>query len=133
MKSLVCVKCTSEFSAGQFITSLCPILGETHAQIFLRMCPRHEQSPQGKALKVSFIGPEPFVTYNPVGGSDFLVIKLLAKKFGFLPKFVPELSMDAVISNGTLYGMVYKVGETCLFIAAFLFNIISRFQPNKVK
>ena len=88
VKSPVCVLCISEFSAGQLITSLCPILGETHAQIFHGMCPRHAQSLQGKELKISFIGPEPFVTYNPVGGSDFLVIKLLAKKFGFLPKLL---------------------------------------------
>ena len=122
VKSPVCVLCISEFSAGQLITSLCPILGETHAQIFHGMCPRNAQSLQGKELKVSFIGPEPFVTYNPVGGSDFLVIKLLAKKFGFFPQFVPEISMDVVKSNGTSYGMVYKVGETYLFITTFLFQ-----------
>ena len=88
------------------------MLGKEHAQIFYGLCPRHVQSPYGKELKISFIGPEPFVTYNPIGGSDFLIIKLLAKKFGFLPKFVPEISFDTVKSNGTSHGMAYKVCDT---------------------
>ena len=108
-------------SDGQLLTTLCPILGETHAQIFYEPCPRHAQSPRGKELKISFIGPEPFITYNPIGGSDFLIVKLLAKKFGFIPQFVPEKSMDAVKSNGTSYGMVYKVGGAYFGYLAFIF------------
>ena len=47
------------------------------------------QNPVGKKLRVSFSGTKPYVQLNPVGGSDFNVIDLLAKKFGFLPIFMP--------------------------------------------
>ena len=82
--------------------------------MFNGLCPRYTQNIRDKEIMVSFIGPKPFITYNPVGGSDFLVIKLLAKKFGFIPKFVPERTFDTVISNGKSYGMVYKVGGNFL-------------------
>ena len=52
---------------------------------------------------------KPFISYNPVGGSDFLVVKILAKKFGFSPKFIPEKSYDIVRNNSTTYGMLYRV------------------------
>ena len=86
---------------GQFITSLCPVLGRRYAQVFNGECPVNIQSPHGKLLNISFIGPEPFITYNPVGGSDFLIINLLANKFQFIPNFIPEKSFDAIESNGT--------------------------------
>ena len=98
------------------------MLGKEHAQILYGLCPRHVQSPYGKELNISFIGPEPFVTYNPIGGSDFLIISLPAKKFGFFPKFVPETSYDVVKSNGTSSGMVYKVCETSFGHVSISFN-----------
>ena len=65
-------------------------------------------------LNVSFIGTIPFITYNPIGGSDILLIQLLAEKFGFIPKFVQEKAKNMVKSNGNNYGMVYTVSETFL-------------------
>ena len=82
--------------------------------MFNGLCPRYTQNIRGKELTVSFIGPKPFITYNPIGGSEFLVMKLLAKKFEFIPKFVPEKTFDTVVSNGTSYGMVYKVSHVFL-------------------
>ena len=86
-------------------------MGKRYAQIFDRACPKDLQNPHGKELNVSFIGTPPFITYKPVGGSDFLLIQLLAQKFRFVPKFVPEKAKVMVKSNGTNYGMAYAVSE----------------------
>ena len=55
------------------------------------------QEPFGKTLTISFIGASPFVIYNPLipylGGSDILVTNILARKFGFIPKFNPAKSI----------------------------------------
>ena len=90
-------------------TSLCPTLGKKNAEPYNGKCPKHLQSTNGKELKISFIGTKPYIFYNPVGGSDFLVVKILAKKFRFSPKFIPERSYDMVRNNGTTYGMLYRV------------------------
>ena len=82
--------------------------------MFNRACPKGLQNPHGKELNISFIGPPPFVTYKPVGGSDFLLIQLLAEKFRFIPKFVQEKAKNMVKSNGTNYGMVNTVSEIML-------------------
>ena len=70
------------------------------------------QNPAGKSIKISFIGPPPHITYNPIGGSDFLIIRLLADKLNFMPKFVPELSYDIMNINGRMVGMANAVGNT---------------------
>ena len=104
-----------ELSFGSFAdekskeTSLCPILGETHAVSYNGTCPNHLQNPSGKELKISFIGFIPYIAYNPVGGSDILVVSILAKKFGFLPKFIPARSFDTITTNATTYGMLHRV------------------------
>ena len=90
-------------------TSLCPTLGKTNAEPYSGQCPKHLQSPYGKELRISFIGSKPYISYDPVGGSDFLVVETLAKKFTFSPKFIPERSYDMVRNNGTTYGMLYQV------------------------
>ena len=90
-------------------TFLCPTLGKTHAVLHNRLCPKELENPYGKELKISFIGQSPFISYSPVGGSDVLVVNMLAEKFKFIPKFIPERSYDRVISNGTTSGMLYRV------------------------
>ena len=72
--------------------ALCPVLGQKYPQFHRGGCPvgLGLQNPMGKKLQVSFSGSKPYVQFDPVGGSDFDVIDLLAKKFGFLPIFVPE-------------------------------------------
>ena len=92
-------------------TSLCPTLEKTHAVPYIGPCPKHLGNPYGKELKISFIGFEPYISYNPVGGSDFQVVKILAKKFRFSPKFIPERSYDIVKNNSTTYGMMYRVSK----------------------
>ena len=65
-----------------------------HAEEFKGSCPSHLQEPFGKTLKVSFTGMPPYIigfldNSKPLGGSDILVTKILAKKFSFIPKFIP--------------------------------------------
>ena len=67
------------------------------------------QKPQGKELKVSFIGITPFIKYGPVGGSEFLLVNILAEKYNFFPKYIPEKRVDMVQKNGTFHGMFYRV------------------------
>ena len=100
---------------GQFTTtSMCPVMGKQHAVPNPGgLCPWIYNHPLGKQLPVSFIGPEPYIKYPPkwptIGGSEFGVVKILAQKFRFLPKFLPEKSFDIVKTNTTTSGMLYSV------------------------
>ena len=71
------------------------------------------QKPANKVLPIFFIGPAPFIkypkNYGKLGGSEFLVIKVLAKKHKFTPNLLPAKSFDIVETNGTQYGLVYQV------------------------
>ena len=91
------------------ITCLCPVLGKTYAHTYNGMCPDHFQKPYRKELKVSFIGIRPYINYDPIGGTDFLIVKILAEKFRFKPKFIPEKAFDMVEQNGTSHGMLHRV------------------------
>ena len=84
-------------------------MGKIKAQFVKGACPRHLQIPFGKHIKVSFIGTIPFITYKPIGGSDFHVMKILAKKHKFIPKFIPERTPMAIFPNGTKYGLIPSV------------------------
>ena len=91
------------------MTSLCPTLGKMYADKHMGVCPLHLQEPFGKRLNISFIGTLPFITYNPIGGSDFIVTRLLAEKFQFIPKYIPARILDKFEENGSSYGMVHTV------------------------
>ena len=110
------------FADGSWVpTSLCPTLGKMYAELHVGVCPSHLQSPFGKTLNISFIGLPPYVNYNPIGGSEFVVTQLLAKKFRFIPKFIPAKSWDTYRQdNKTIYGMVHQVRvvHTALFISS---------------
>ena len=101
---------------GEFTTlSMCPVMGKQHAVPNPgSLCPWIYNHPLGKQLPISFIGPAPYVKYptpeNPnIGGSEFQVIKILAEKFRFLPKPIPEKAFDVVKTNTSTYGMLYSV------------------------
>ena len=81
------------------------------AQFVKGACPKQLQIPFGKHIKVSFIGVIPFINYEPIGGSDFEVMKLLAKKHRFFPKFIPERAAEALLPNGTKYGLIHSVWQ----------------------
>ena len=90
---------------------MCPALGKLYAQKHTGKCPLKFQEPFGKVLKISFIGVPPFITYNPVGGSDFIVMRILANKFQLIPKYIPAR---------TFIGMAQQVN--ILFCFGFLNN-----------
>ena len=73
----------------------------------------HLQKPANKVFKVFFIGTSPFVKYpkdyGRFGGSEFLVMKLLAKKHKFTANFIPAKSFDIVKTNVTIHGLVHQV------------------------
>ena len=78
-----------------------------YAQEHSGACPHHLQEPYGKALNISFNGFLPYINYNPIGGSEFIVTALLAKKFHFVPNYIPALTLDPVeYHDRTLVGMV---------------------------
>ena len=60
-------------------------------------------------LPITYIGIMPYVKHNPFGGSESLVIKILAEQFGFLTKFVPERAFDVRNGLQVTGGMVYRV------------------------
>ena len=91
------------------LTSLCPTLGKMYAQEHIGVCPLHLQEPFKKTLRISYIGGPPFITNNPIGGSDFILTNLLAKKYHFLPKYIPARSWDKVEKNNRTFGMVHWV------------------------
>ena len=100
----------SLLSADEIVQySICPVLGKIKAQFVMGACPKHLQTPFGKHIKVSFFGTNPYITYKPIGGSDFHVMKFLAKKHKFIPKFVPEPRLQAIFPNGTKYGLIPSV------------------------
>ena len=78
-----------------------------YAQEYSGACPQHLQEPYGKILNISFIGTPPYIIYNPLGGSEFIVTALLAKNFHFVPNHIPALTSDPVEDHElTLVGMV---------------------------
>ena len=90
-------------------TYLCPELGKSYPVIHNIKCHPNMRSPNGKTLPISFIGIVPYIKQNPFGGSENLVIKMLAMKYGFLPRFIPEKTFDVTMANGTTFGMVHRV------------------------
>ena len=89
--------------SGAKLTSLCPVLGKNYASIYEGICPTDLQQPGNKILPISFIGPKPYIKYNPIAGSDFLVIKLLAEKHHFVTKFRPERSVEGSVKRVMCY------------------------------
>ena len=79
-----------------------------YAQEYPGVCPLQFQEPLGKTINISFIGVSPFITYNPIGGSSFIVTQLLANKFQFIPKYIPARSWDKVEENHTTFGMAHR-------------------------
>ena len=62
------------------------------------MCPSNLQNPHGKFIPVSVFGAYPYVTIGKdnelAGGTEFQVIDIYAKKFGFTPKFMKGKGFD---------------------------------------
>ena len=98
----------SNLDSTRQILSLCPTLGKQHAELLNGNCPRYLQHPSGKSLPVSFVGTLPFITYNPIGGRDLMVIAVLAKKFRFLPNLIPMASFDGEANHVSNHYLIYS-------------------------
>ena len=74
------------------------------------MCPSNLQNPRGKVIPISVVGVHPFVVYDEanewVGGSEFQVVDVYAKKFGFKPKFMRATGYDY---EGSVVDMVIEI------------------------
>ena len=83
---------------GLAITSLCPALGNKHSVIRHGFCPSDLQQPHQKKIRISVIGPAPYVISNKekqwIGGAEFEIMAIFAKKFGFTPKLVYTRGFD---------------------------------------
>ena len=79
-----------------------------YAQECKGVCPQHFQQPSGKTLNISFIGLPPFVTYNPRGGSAFILMAMLANKYGFIPNYIQAKSMKQH-ENAVCISVIYKI------------------------
>ena len=93
MLFIICSQNLSIETDGSVKHSLCPALGMRHGQVLKGLCPMHLQNPFGKELNVSYTLSTPYSMPSPVGGvsgSDFQIIKLLTRKYGFIPRFIYE-------------------------------------------
>ena len=81
------------------------------------MCPANLLNPYGKVLPISVVGVHPFVVYGEnkdwIGGTEFQVVDIYAKKFGFTPKFIKAAGYD---NEGSVVEMV-RYMYSCLFIS----------------
>ena len=89
------------------VISLCPTLAKRYSVIRPGMCPSNLQNPYGKVIPISVIGAYPYVVYDEdkewEGGTEFQVIDVYAKKFGFTPTFLRAKGFD---NEGSVVEMV---------------------------
>jgi hypothetical protein len=73
------LKCLSK------ISSMCPTVGKKLSQKHDGVCPKSTISLDGKNIKVSYIGVEPYIYMKemPPRGTDILILNMLAQKFSF--------------------------------------------------
>ena len=73
-------------------------MGKRYSVITSGLCPSNFQNPRGKVIPVSVVGAHPYIVYNEkrewVGGSEFQIVDVYAKKFGFTPKFIRAKGFD---------------------------------------
>ena len=91
------------------MTSLCPALTKKYSVLVSGMCPSDLQNPRGKVIPISVIGAYPFVIYGKdkewIGGTEFQVIDVYAKKFGFTPNYMRAAGYGSVVD---MVGTVFK-------------------------
>ena len=92
------------------------------------LCPLYLQNPLGKEIAVSYHHNPPFSMPSPLGGkgSDFLIIQLLARKIGFIPRFIYEETITTLLSD--VSWTLYLTKRCRLFnfvLYRFLKNILS--------
>ena len=127
MLFIICSQNLSIETDGSVKHSLCPALGMRHGLVLKGLCPMHLQNLFGKELNVSYTLSTPYSMPSPVGGvsgSDFQIIKLLTRKYGFIPRFIYKANSYSDDHVSCLLDLT----KQCAF--PFLKNY--RFQQNNV-
>ena len=89
------------FAGGKrTITSLCPTIGKTYAVLYSGHCPNQLRNPYGKELNISFIGPKPYISYNPMGE---VILKLQIFLQKNLDSFQNLCQREAMILSGVMF------------------------------
>ena len=123
------------------------MLGQIHPVSVEGICPAHFQSPNNKVLSISYIGDAPFIRFGSltgdsgvptaIGGSEFLVVKVLAEKFRFTPKFrFGEYYSHITTEDGEWLGIVAQVCRELYMVNGYqqsplLLILISGFKKGK--
>ena len=94
------------------VTSLCPSLANKYSVLRSGTCPSSLQNPRGKVIPVSVLGVYPYIISGKdkkwMGGTEFEVTEVYAKKFAFTPKFVRASGFDGA---GSVVEMVSKTSN----------------------
>ena len=82
-------------------------MGERYSVTKNGMCPSNLEEPRGKKIPIAIIGSYPYVVYNDakewVGGTEFQVIDLYVRKFGFVPELIRATGYD---NDGSVVDLV---------------------------
>ena len=96
------------------------------------MCPPDLQDPRGKVIPISVIGVYPYVVYGAdkewAGGTEFQVIDVYAKKFGFTPELMRATGYD---NEGSVVDMVRRVIQS--YQNVLFYTLSDRLTEKSVK
>ena len=85
-------------------------MGERYSVIKPGMCPSNLEEPHGKVMPFAIVGSYPYVVYNDakewVGGTEFQVIDLYVRKFGFVPELIRASGYD---NEGSVVDLVRNI------------------------
>ena len=94
------------------VISLCSSLANKYSVPRNGTCPSSLQDPRGKIIPVSVMGVYPYIISGKdkkwMGGTEFEVTDVYAKKFAFTPKFVRATGFDG---EGSVVEMVSKTSD----------------------
>ena len=77
---------------------LCPVVGESEPRLEHGMCSPSNVAYKGKTLRLGLMGILPYFLLQEdgsFGGTNVMIIKMLAERLGFKPDIVPALSYNA--------------------------------------
>ena len=96
---------SAEMSSGKE-EFLCPVVGKQEAQIQPDMCKQSYTTCKNKVLRVGILGRPPYFKLtrdNSMDGLDVQLLKLLAKKKGFVPNVTVAKNLWASITMVCIY------------------------------
>ena len=77
-------------------------------------------------IPVSVVGAHPYIVYNEkrewVGGSEFQIVDVYSKKFGFTPKFIRAKGFDNAGSVVEMVGVLQILPNKLISTFFFIMN-----------